>query len=375
MDNYPDPSILDLVIDMKKGEPGWKLYKFEEEEKLAAFAPIKTMGWSLAATIPSSEFKKEAIQIRKQVIDAVVLILLFSFAGVSLLSYYMLKPVRDLVTATNRISGGDLSQEIPVRSSDELGDLTRAFNRMVRNLARTRDELVRSEKLISLGRLSAGVAHEIRNPLNAMKGAVTFLRKRRTEDQLIREYTGLVSEEIDRLNVFVTNFLTFARQSEPRRVSTDINQVILCAEELFDEQIRGRGISFHNELDLAMPPLLVDPHQMEQVIINVLLNAMDAMSDGGEIRISSGVLQALSPGSAPVARVVIRDQGPGIPENELTSVFDPFFTTKDSGTGLGLPLSLGIVQSHGGTIRIENREVAGARVIIEWPAEYAGGGA
>ncbi len=374
-EKYSDPSMADLVLEMNQGAIGWKSYIYEGEEKLAAFAPVTGMGWSLAATIPSSEFMKEAALIRKQVLNMVLLILVFSFVSVSLLSYYLLKPVRDLVTATNRISGGDLSQEIPVRSSDELGDLTIAFNRMVRNLSRIQAELVHSEKLISLGRLSAGVAHEIRNPLNAMKGAVTFLRRRRADDPLIREYTGLVSEEIDRLNVFVTDFLTFARQSKPKRVPTDINHLILSAQELFEEHIRGRKIAFHNELDPDMPPLLVDPHQMEQVIINLILNAMDAMPDGGEIRFSSGVLwKGIPIKGLPRARIVIRDQGTGIPEESMKSVFDPFFSTKDTGTGLGLPLSLGIVESHEGIIRIENRERLGTRVIIEWPARCADGG-
>jgi len=374
LDNYPDPSIADLVLEMSKGVMGWKLYIFEGEEKLAAFAPITGMGWSLAATIPSSEFMKEAVLIRQQVLEVVLVILVFSFVSVGLLSYYILKPVRDLVLATNRISGGDLSQDIPVRSTDELGELTLAFNRMVGNLSRIQDELVRSEKLISLGRLSAGVAHEIRNPLNAMKGAIAFLRRRRADDPLIQEYTGLVSEEIDRLNTFVTDFLTFARQSKPRRVATDINQLILYAQELFEEQARERKITFRNELNFNMPPILVDPHQMEQVVINMILNSMDAMPGGGEIRISSGILREdVAVQGHTMARIVIRDQGKGIPEEEINSVFDPFFSTKDTGTGLGLPLSLGIVESHGGTIHIDSRKGMGTRVVIEWPAEFARG--
>jgi signal transduction histidine kinase len=244
---------------------------------------------------------------------------------------------------------------------------------MVRNLARIQDELVRSEKLISLGRLSAGVAHEIRNPLNAMKGAIAHLRRRRSGDALIQEYTGLVSEEIDRLNAFVTDFLTFARQSEPRRVPTDVNRIILSAQGLFEEQARERRIVFHNNLDPDMPPLLVDPHQMEQVVINLMVNAMDAMPNGGEIRFSTGLSRDGVPAEGPArAKIVIRDLGAGIPRSDLKSVFDPFFSTKDDGTGLGLPLSLGIVESHGGTIRIESREGWGTRLTVEWPAAYGG---
>jgi signal transduction histidine kinase len=280
--------------------------------------------------------------------------------------------VRDLVSATHRIAGGDLSQEIPVRSRDELGDLTSAFNRMVRNLAQIQNELVRSEKLISLGRLSAGVAHEIRNPLNAMKGAIVLLQKRRADDALIREYTELLSEEMDRLNAFVTDFLTFARQSEPKRVPTDINRIILSAQGLFEEQARQRNIVFHNNLDPDMPPLLVDPHQMEQVVINLMVNAMDAMPRGGEIRFTTGLSREGLPPEGPAeAKIVIRDTGVGIPRSDLNSVFDPFFSTKEDGTGLGLPLSLGIVESHGGTIQIVSRKGWGTRLTIAWPAAYA----
>jgi len=369
---YPDPSISDLVRRMITGSIGWMGYHYGKEAKLAAFAPIAGMGWSLAVTNPKSEFRKEASLIQTRVLQVVLLILALAVIGVSLLSYYMLKPVRDLVSATHRIAGGDLSQEIPVRSRDELGDLTSAFNRMVRNLARIQNELVRSEKLISLGRLSAGVAHEIRNPLNAMKGAIVLLRKRRSDDALIQEYTGLLSEEMDRLNAFVTDFLTFARQSEPKRVPTDINRIILSAQGLFEEQARQQSIVFHNNLDPDMPPLLVDPHQMEQVVINLMVNAMDAMPQGGEVRFSTGLSREGMPPDGPAeAKIVIRDTGVGIPKSELNSVFDPFFSTKDDGTGLGLPLSLGIVESHGGTIQIVSREGWGTRLTIAWPAAYA----
>lgn len=367
--NYPDSSIEDVILEMITGSVGWRSYNFEGDDKLAAFAPIQGMGWSLAATIPSKEFRKEAETIKTHVFQVVLLILLLTIIGVSLLSYYLLKPIRHLVAATNRIAGGDLSQEIPVRSSDELGELTGAFNRMVRNLSRTQDELIRSEKLISLGRLSAGVAHEIRNPLNAMKGAIVFLRKRRAEDELIREYTELVSEEIDRLNAFVTDFLTFARQSPPKLTPTDINRLILNAQGLFEEQARKRGIVFRNSLDKKMPSIMLDPHQMDQVLINLILNAMDAMPDGGVILFESSITPGSGSSKAEKrVRISIKDQGTGIPDGELKNVFDPFFSTKDAGTGLGLPLSLGIVESHGGTIMVQSTQGKGTRVILEWPA-------
>ncbi|MGA6925129.1 MAG: cache domain-containing protein [Desulfosarcina sp.] len=368
LDNYPDESLKKMVREMMTGASEWRSYTFESEEKVAAFAPIPIMKWSLAVTIPRVDFRKEALTIRTRVIKAVGLTLLFAVAGVTLLAYYLLKPVRTLVGATKRIAAGDLDYEIPIQSTDELGDLTRSFNRMVKNLARTQDELVRSEKLISLGRLSAGVAHEIRNPLNAMKGAIVYLQRRRPDDPLVEEYTHLVSEEIDRLSLFVSEFLYFARQSKPKAVPTRINRLILATQRLFEERARQNDIRFHNQLDPHLPLLSLDAHQIEQVVVNVVINAMDALPEGGDITFSSRILKKHdTPEDPPIFRLTVQDNGAGIPADHLKNVFDPFFSTKEDGTGLGLPLSLGIVENHGGQIRISSQEGIGTSVFIEWP--------
>ncbi len=369
--NFPDPSIKKLVLEMMTGASGWKPYYFENQEKVAAFAPIPSMKWSLAATITTDEYRKEAVAIRSRVIKAVVITLAFAVAAVTLLTYFFLKPVRYLVRATDRIASGDPGHEIPIQSRDELGDLTRSFNRMVKNLAQIQEELVRSEKLISLGRLSAGVAHEIRNPLNAMKGAIVHLQRRRSDDRLVKEYTHLVSEEIDRLSQFVSEFLHFAGQSKPKPVSTDINQLIVSTQQLFEEGAKEKEIRFHNRLDPDLPLIEVDPYQIEQVVVNLLINAMDAITDGGDITFSTRALNHRNgPKVGRKVRITIEDNGFGIPPDQLKNVFDPFFSTKDAGTGLGLPLSLGIVENHGGHIRISSQEGIGTSVIIELPTQY-----
>ncbi|MCJ7809726.1 MAG: HAMP domain-containing protein, partial [Desulfobulbaceae bacterium] len=206
LSKYPDPRLREFVIDMMAGETGWKRYYYLGE-KAAAYAPIPVMNWSLAVSIPIEEFKREAEAIRTRVIQVVVATLFLVGLVVAVLSYNLLRPVRRLVAATEWIAGGDLSQEIPVKSRDELGTLTRSFNSMIVNLRDTQNELVRSEKLVALGRLSAGVAHEIRNPLNAMKGAIVHLKRRRSDDPLLQEYTEIILEEISRLNEFATEFL------------------------------------------------------------------------------------------------------------------------------------------------------------------------
>jgi two-component system, NtrC family, sensor kinase len=371
MDSFTDPSTRKLVGEMIAGKTGWENYAFQGQSKVAAYAPIPLMAWSLAVTIPLEEFGREAGAIRARVIQVVVITLIVTLLGVSVLSYNLLRPVRRLVAATNRMAAGDLDQEIPVRSRDELGDLTRSFNLMVGNLARIQQELVRSEKLISLGRLSAGVAHEIRNPLNAMKGAMVHLQQRWGSEPLIREYTQLVSEEIDRLNRVVSDFLYFAKQSPPKLEPTDLNAVILGTQRLLAEKAAQAGVEFVNELDSTLDETRLDAHQMEQVFLNLILNAMEAMTGGGRIVFSTS-RQAVN-GRA-LARVVVDDDGAGISEADLPNALDPFFTTKDDGTGLGLPLSLGIVEGHGGTLDLQSRPGQGTRVVITLPLGGAAGG-
>ncbi len=372
LETYPDASLKRLVEEMLTGNSGWKTYVHQNIEKVAAFAPISFMGWSLAVTIPMEEFDQEADAIRTRVIQVGAIVLICAVLGVSLMTLYLLRPVRKLVAATHRIAQGDLDHTIPVLTRDELGDLTRSFNDMVRNLSHYQNELVRSEKLVSLGRLSAGVAHEVRNPLNAIKGAIVHIQRRRPHDPLVKEYTQLVSEEIDRLNAFVAEFLYFARQAEPKPEYVDGNQLILKTQNLFRKQARRKGIRFHNQWDPHLGQLRVDPNQIERVIVNVLINAMDALPDGGDIFFTTSVIDPPEgEESSPMVRVEIRDNGIGIPKENLQSIFDPFFSTKESGTGLGLPLSLGIIENHSGRMSVVSEEAGGTSVTIDLPMSSA----
>ena len=364
LSKYPDPRLREFVVDMMMGEAGWRTYS-HMGEKAAAYAPIPAMNWSLAVTIPIEEFKKEANAIRQSVVQVVAATVLLTALVVGILSYNLLRPVRRLAAATERIASGDLRQEIAVKSNDELGLLTRSFNRMIRNLREIQSELIRSEKLISLGRLSAGVAHEIRNPLNAMKGAIVYLQRRKPGDPLIEEYTQLILEEIERLDLFVTEFLYFAKQSAPKPVLINLNDLIHNTLTLFDERLRQKTIKVTERLDPALSSVYVDPHQMEQVLLNLVINAIDAMPHGGVLDVSS---LADGVGAKPKAVIRFRDNGVGIPEHQLRNVFDPFYSTKEGGTGLGLPISLGIVESHGGELRIQSVEGQGTEAVIELPA-------
>ena len=196
------------------------------------------------------------------------------------------------------------------------------------------------------------------------------MQRRRISDPLICEYTQIVSEEIDRLNQFVTEFLYFARQSMPKIEPTDINKLIVSTQTLFKKQAGEKGVRFHNQLAPDLPNMNIDPNQIGQVLINVLINAMDAMPDGGDITFSSRLLKKHGhPDNTDHVKITVEDNGAGIPDEHMQNIFDPFFSTKEVGTGLGLPLSLGIIENHGGRMRISSQKDIGTAVIIEWPVQ------
>jgi len=200
--------------------------------------------------------------------------------------------------------------------------------------------------------------------LNAMKGAMVHLGQKWGHEPLIRQYTQLVGEEIDRLDRVVSEFLYFSKQAPPKLEAVDINGIILGTEELLAGEMQKRGVVFRNLLQPSLPLVRLDTHQMEQVLLNLFFNAMDSLTQGGEIEVGTLVMEI---DNAKRLVVVVKDTGTGISDRNLPNVFDPFFTTKEDGTGLGLPLSLGIVEAHGGTIELDSRWGRGTQATIILP--------
>jgi two-component system NtrC family sensor kinase len=276
-------------------------------------------------------------------------------------------PVARLVQATRRVAEGDLAGAIPESGDDELGMLARSFNNMTRKLSETRQQLVQSDKLASLGRLAAGVAHEINNPLTGVLTYASFLLKRTKEQPEIHDDLQVIVRETLRSREIVKNLLDFARQSVPNKTQTDLNEIIGRAAAVVQNQFTRKNITLSLELDGALPKAVLDGNQMEQVIINLLVNAADAIgSQGGTIRIATSAAQA---GSVEL-RVI--DTGCGIAKDQLEKIFEPFYTTKgQQGTGLGLAVSWGIVDNHGGTIAVESAVGVGTTFIVRIPVKSA----
>jgi two-component system NtrC family sensor kinase len=328
----------------------------------------------------------------------------------------VVRPVRELVEGTRRVAQGDLSHRIPARTVDEVGLLAASFNRMTEALEkaqaeldalvqtleqrveeRTRElqeaqaQLVQTEKLASLGKLSASIAHEINNPLSGILTYAKLLsRKLRTGPpdaeglQAALHHLGLVERETQRCVTIVRNLVDFARQREPSSQVVDVSAVVEEALSLLENRVAIQNVRVAREFG-PIPPVRGDFGQLRQAFLNVLMNACEAMPGGGTLRVltrevgppDAGKGGPLSPTGKPgaptrFAEVAISDTGPGIPEEHLSKIFDPFFTTKEKGTGLGLSVVYGIVEKHGGKIVVDSRVGQGTTVTLRFPAAPAG---
>ena len=290
----------------------------------------------------------------------------FAFA-VSISGHYV-RPLEKLALAAEKVAAGDLSQELPVGGKDEVGRLTRSFNEMIARLRQNREleEKVRESQYLSqLGRLSSGVAHEIRNPLNFISLAVDHLdtlaegETPETEREKEKVITG-IKEEIQKLNELVTNFIMYGRPLDPQRTPVQLREIVEGVLQMASPRIQSQRIRVSSAFRDA-PPHLVDPDMIRRAVINLVGNAIDAMPGGGELRVSGG------PGEDGCYLLEFRDTGGGIAERNLERIFEPYFTTKSTGLGLGLVLTRRIVESHGGGIVIDSEPGKGTRVVVRLP--------
>ena len=297
------------------------------------------------------------------------------------------RPVEDLLRSFREVGGGALHARVPVRHRDELGRLAQEFNRMCERLESAKRALVseqeerramqarlaESEHLASLGRLSAGLAHEIGTPLNVIRGRAEGLMRRLSGHESAQRHLGIIVSQIDRIARIVRGMLDFARVRTPTLARIEIAPLIHGVLELVEERLAERDIRARIACPDDLPFVRADPDQIQQVFLNVALNAADSMPGGGVLTVAAEVVSARAPETkvpaGPHLAVRFEDTGSGMPPEERSRIFDPFFTTKPvgQGTGLGLSVSYGIVREHGGWIDVASQSGLGTCVTIYLP--------
>ena len=296
-------------------------------------------------------------------------------------------PIHGMAAAAQQVAEGDFSAKVAIASTDELGYLAQRFNTMTAELERAHSimqesaaelerkvesrtaelramqaHLIQAEKMAAIGKLSAGVAHEINNPLTGILTNSSLMLEDLPEDHPWREDVQTIVTETLRCRKIVKGLLDFAHQTKPQRSSLAMNEIVEDVLALVRNQTVFKSIRIEYDFDPQLPPILADADQMRQVVLNIVLNAAEAMRDGGELRIRSR--------GDPDARTIelrFADTGPGIPSEVKARIFEPFFTTKKTGTGLGLSIAYGIVERHRGGLRVESTPGGGTTFVVVLP--------
>jgi two-component system, NtrC family, sensor kinase len=420
----------ELSAEIEKSET----FLSTQYKKMVIYSPLWHQGkiiGGILMEVPIGDLMMNLLKSKKIIFTIIVLqsIVLIIF-GSFLLSRVLVKPIKDLVRLTQKISEGDFSQKIEETSKNEIGQLIVSFNRMIerlkekqeslenyleslesanKKLKQAQEELIRTEKLASIGRFAAGVAHEVGNPLGAILGYTSILQKEGMDREESKDYLNRIEKEIERINRIVHELLDFARPSKFEIKDLEINKVIESTLSLLSYQKNFKNIETQLDIQPDLPMIKGDESQLSQVIINIILNAVDAMPNGGTLTIQtrthilenldvdrlqgiyprrrksdpmesdyshmrktdplSVLLKKFSEGDQ-LVKIRISDTGVGIKKEDLENIFDPFFTTKapDKGTGLGLSISLRIVESLGGEMRVESEVGKGTTFEIYFPA-------
>jgi signal transduction histidine kinase len=325
------------------------------------------------------EFKKEHL------LDALIGFLLMSGGFVLAVGILIDKPIRRMIRIIRRIEDGDLSARMEEDKKDEFGLVAKSFNSMLESLESAKQEIEvyhaeqmqRAAKLASLGEIISGIAHEIKNPLTGISCAVQVFQSEMSNDDSNKAVTTEILNHIRRLDRTVKDLLNYAKPKPPRFLPLKMDDILNKAVFFVYPEAKKQGVVIDTAVEGEIPDVMMDPDQMQQVLLNLMINAVQAMPDGGMLKIttskteidsvkSGDEITGLVPG---VKAVVIRfeDTGKGIESEYLDSIFDPFFTKKSKGTGLGLAISRRIVQEHGGEITVKSNVGKGSVFTIYLP--------
>lgn len=399
---------------IKSRRVGWFISQYDS---LSIYAPlvsnVKIVG-GIRVVFPLDELNNLLVRTRWLMLFYLSFaLLLFLIFGSYLLNRRIANPLNDIAATSEKIADGDLSQRVEDYGKNELGQLSRSFNKMTdrvadhvgylqrvnRDLKVTREELVRSEKLASVGRLAAGVAHEIGNPLGAILGYTDMMLKGVEDESMRQDFLERMEKELKKIDFTIRELLDYSRTSTLDVRETDLNKVVSETLSLASHHKGFEKLKLELKLGENLPLVLIDEGQLQQIMMNIVLNAVDAMPDGGELSVvtknriikddtatfgnrrrKDDTFNGFSMKSGDIkekgkeiVQISFADNGMGIEEGSIGNIFDPFYTTKDpgSGTGLGLSISQRIVETFDGKIEVESKPGKGAKFTVSLPG-FAG---
>jgi signal transduction histidine kinase len=359
------------TVDARHSAGVTREYDRDGTAMIGGSASLDFAGAAAGAEIPRSAAHLASKRLMRRLILIAGLLLMGAVVVGIFSAHRITRPVERLSQATRLIGKGDFDVHVDVGSSDEIGELGQSFNQMADRLRQRETELnaahaqlLQSEKMAAFGQLGAGIAHEVKNPLAGILGCVELMLDDVESGSQMQTDLRLVEKETKRCKSIIDNLMRFARQEKAEKSPTNVNQVVEDALAIVRHQLEINLVRAEHDLDPALPLLSANANQLQQVFINFLVNAQQAMEGkGGAIRITTRRL----PGD--VVELRFADTGPGIPEEIRKRLFEPFFTTKPvgKGTGLGLSVSYGIIKDHAGEITVESEVGKGTTFVLRLP--------
>jgi two-component system nitrogen regulation sensor histidine kinase NtrY len=314
--------------------------------------------------------RRPLIELQRQVVSTAMLVggvgILVAVLASLWFAARVTRPVVSLAEAARRVAAGDLGAKVEVESSDELGELASSFNRMTEDLAQQKDRTLQAERVAAWRELARRLAHELKNPLFPLQVTVENLTRAKQKspemfEEVFHEGTATLLAEIDNLKTIIGRFSEFSKMPQPQRRPTQVNDVVRSVLRVFHAQLQEKNqILVHTELADALPELSADPDLLHRALQNLVLNAIDAMPQGGELTICTGTL-------GDRIELSVSDTGSGLTQEECGRLFTPYYTTKQHGTGLGLAIVQSVVSDHGGKISVESTKEKGSTFRIELP--------
>jgi two-component system NtrC family sensor kinase len=358
---------------------------------IAAYEPIKSIEGEIIGILYVGMLEKPYIDLRNDVMLTFTGIAIICVAILLIILYFItstiIHPLQSMVVATNKIAQGDLGHKVNINFRDEIGQLAQSFNQMTEDLKRAnqkliqwgktleikveertkklqemQDSLVHSEKMASLGKMAAGVAHEINNPLTSILINTHLMLEKTEKNDTFYDNLSLIADETSRCSEIVKGLLEFSRQNPPQKDFADINELMNSTLNILENQMTFQNINIVREMDKNLPQIEIDANKIKQVFWNLAINAAEAMPEGGTLTIITRYSN-----DKKFLEIKIIDTGIGIPREKIRKLFDPFFTTKDKGTGLGLAVTYGIIEQHQGKIEVKSEESQGSTFTISLP--------